>query len=183
MDLLTKEEVERKKKLLITKIKRGSIFIHPTDTVYGIGCSAINEEAVKKIREIKKSQIPFSIIIPGKKWIYENCIITQQTEEWIKKLPGPYTLILKLKNKNAISKEVNMNLNTIGIRYPNHWIKDFVETFGQPIVSTIIMDENQTILTHPEELHHEISPKVDFAIHDGRLIRKRSEIITFSKLA
>ena len=34
-------------------IKQGKIFIYPTDTVYGIGCDATNQEAVNKIKTIK----------------------------------------------------------------------------------------------------------------------------------
>ena len=38
---------------LTNKIKQGKIFIYPTDTIYGIGCDATNQEAVNKIKNIK----------------------------------------------------------------------------------------------------------------------------------
>jgi len=36
------------------EILAGKIFIYPTDTIYGIGCDALNKDSVNKIREIKK---------------------------------------------------------------------------------------------------------------------------------
>ena len=74
-----------------------SIFIYPTDTIYGIGCNAEESKLVEKIREIKnRDKKPFSIIAPSIKWILENCETTEK--EISKYLPGPYTLILKKKN-------------------------------------------------------------------------------------
>ena len=103
METLTKTELEIKFEEISQRIKEGTIFIHPTDTIYGISCNAANENAVKKIRDLKKRpETPFSVWAPSIKWIKKNCIINKEAEEWLNKLPGPYTLVLKLKNKNAI---------------------------------------------------------------------------------
>ena len=67
------------------KIEEGSIFIHPTDTIYGIGCDATNKEAVRKIRDIKQSKQPFSVIAPGKQWILDNCIVHEHAKEFLDK--------------------------------------------------------------------------------------------------
>ena len=100
---MTREQVFLNKELLRRKIKEGAIFIYPTDTIYGIGCSALDKKAVKKIREIKgiADEKPLSIIVPSKLWIEENCRLDFQAQQWIDKLPGPYTLILPLKNPRA----------------------------------------------------------------------------------
>ena len=46
------------KKLSLTDslswIKKGKILIHPTESIWGIGCDAFNEETVKQIYELKK---------------------------------------------------------------------------------------------------------------------------------
>ena len=77
MEILTKREVLMRKKELFRKIKEGAIFIYPTDTIYGIGCNAQDENAVLKIREIKnRPDTPLSVWVPSLKWIKENCELT-----------------------------------------------------------------------------------------------------------
>ena len=49
MQVVTKEEFFSMKNILFQKIAEGAIFIHPTDTIYGIGCNALDSKAVKKV--------------------------------------------------------------------------------------------------------------------------------------
>jgi len=37
---------------IINKIKKSKIFIYPTDTIYGLGCNALNKQEIKKIKKI-----------------------------------------------------------------------------------------------------------------------------------
>ena len=53
MEVITPEEAEIKRDELKKRILKGELFIYPTDTIYGIGCNALNSAAVKKIREVK----------------------------------------------------------------------------------------------------------------------------------
>ena len=121
MIVLNIDEYNLHKSTILRELKN-SVFVYPTDTIYGIGCNATDESLVRKIRFIKKTDKPFSVIVPNKEWIYNNCIITEGAEEWIRKLPGPYTLILRLKNKGAVAKNVyNMKDNpTIEIEIAGH---------------------------------------------------------------
>src|SRR3989338_6751017 len=136
MRILTKEEAIAEKRDLIEKIIDGAVFIHPTDTIYGLGCNALKPNAVKKIRAIKdRAQNPFSVIAPSKQWIFDNCLVSEDAIEWMEKLPGPYTLILKVRN-NSVAEEVNPKLKTLGIRIPEHWFSSFVEEMEVPIVTT-----------------------------------------------
>ncbi|MBU1973825.1 MAG: Sua5/YciO/YrdC/YwlC family protein, partial [Nanoarchaeota archaeon] len=98
MEILTKAELRLRYDEIIEKIKAGVIFIHPTDTIYGISCSALNENSVQKIRELKeRPDNSFSVWVPSLNWIESNCQLDKKGEEWLKELPGPYTLILKIK--------------------------------------------------------------------------------------
>ena len=93
-------------KRAVEVLKDGGIILYPTDTIWGIGCDATNKEAVRKIRDIKKSEQPFSVIAPGKKWIMDNCVVHEHANEYLEKLPGPYTLIFKLK-KTALRQRID----------------------------------------------------------------------------
>ena len=70
MQIVTKEEFLGSKAFYLKRISGGAVFIYPTDTIYGIGCDATNDAAVKRIREIKhRSENPFSVAVPSKNWI------------------------------------------------------------------------------------------------------------------
>ncbi|MCB9358769.1 threonylcarbamoyl-AMP synthase [Candidatus Woesearchaeota archaeon] len=178
----SKAEFELRSDAIVDQIVQGSIFIHPTDTIYGIGCDATSTEAVHKLREIKSRYTrPFSIMVPDKTWIRQNCEVNDQVIEWIKKLPGPYTLILKLKNKDAIAPEVNNGLDTIGIRLTDHWIQKGVELLGRPVVTTSANRVGNDFMTSIENLDPEIKSKTDFIIYEGEKLGRPSTIVDLTK--
>ncbi len=178
MRILTKEECEIENGFISEKISRGSVFIHPTDTIYGLGCNALRHEAVKKIREIKESyENPFSVIAPSKEWILENCYVNGEGKEWLDKLPGPLTMILKLKNKDCIVKEVNNGLDTLGVRIPDNWFSGFIRWLEVPIITTSVNKTGSDFMTSIDNLDGSIKGSVDFLIYDEEKKGSPSKII------
>jgi tRNA threonylcarbamoyl adenosine modification protein (Sua5/YciO/YrdC/YwlC family) len=174
MEIVSKNEFEVNLHNFIKRIVEGQIFVYGTDTIYGIGCDATNSSAVERIRTIKSRQTnPFSVIAPSKEWIVENC---QQTSE-LNKLPGPYTLIVKLKNKECIAEQVNSGKDTLGVRIPNHWFSAVVQEIGLPIVTTSVNKTGEPFMTAIEELDPALSHLIDFAIDEGKINGKPSTII------
>lgn len=98
----------------------GGVIVFPTDTVYGIGCDPYNENAVKKIYEIKSRDkikslpvLAYSIEI-----VKQIVMMDKLTEKIVEKYwPGPLTLILKLKDLK-LKKSLNLE-EKIAIRIPN----------------------------------------------------------------
>ena len=182
MRILTKEECEIEDGFISQEILRGSIFIHPTDTIYGIGCNALREKSVKKIRELKESyKNPFSVIAPSKEWILENCYINAKGKEWLNKLPGQLTLILQLKNKDCIVKEVNNGLDTIGVRMPDYWFTDFVKWLNIPIITTSVNKSSHDFMTCLEDLDSNIKGSINFIIYEGEKKGRPSKIVDLTK--
>lgn len=178
MQVLSKEEFETKKEIFFNKIKNGSLFIYPTDTLYGIGCDATNHDAVYKVRAAKERYIaPFSVIAPSKEWIRENCEIDEKVEKWLDRLPGKYTLILRLKNKGIITPNVNADSGNIGVRIPDHWFTEHVNKLGTPIVTTSANVTNDDFMTSEEDLDPKIASKTDFMVYEGKKHGKPSKII------
>ena len=163
---------------LSRKIKSGAVFIHPTDTIYGLGCDATNSEAVNKIRELKdRPSQPFSVIAPSVDWIRKHCEINKEADSWLKKLPGPYTLILNLKDQNNIAPEVNDGLKTLGIRIPEHWFTSHAQKLDVPIVSTSSNRTGGDFMTSMDNLDSDIGEGVDFIIYEGEKNGRPSQII------
>ncbi len=178
MEIINRQELCLRKHEFFSRILSGGIFIHPTDTIYGIGCDATNTEAVEKLRLIKqRSSMPFSIIAPSKKWIVDNCIVGRIALEWLERLPGPYTLLLRLGNPQAVSPEVNLSGETIGVRIPKHWFSKVVEALDRPMVTTSANISGSNFMTSTDDLDSRIAMKMDFAIYEGEIKGKPSTIV------
>ncbi len=176
--IITKEKFLKEKEFFLKEMTSGKIFIYPTDTIYGIGCDAVNGEAVKKIREIKKREDkPFSVIAPSIAWIRKNCYVDSLVEKWLKKLPGAYTLILELKNLDAVSSEVNNGMKNLGVRIPDNWFAKIVAEFGKPFVTTSVNISGKKHMEKFDELNSNIKNKVDYFIYEGALEGKPSTVV------
>ena len=107
-------------KKVVEIFKNGGVIVFPTDTVYGIGCDPYNENAIKKIYEIKSRDkikslpvLAYSIDI-----VKQIVMMDKLTEKIVEKYwPGPLTLILKLKDQK-LKKSLNLE-DKIAIRIPN----------------------------------------------------------------
>jgi L-threonylcarbamoyladenylate synthase len=182
MQILNKDEYDLRKQELFSKIRNGAVFIYPTDTIYGLGANALNHDAVNKIREAKaRCERPFSIIAPSKEWILENCEVNERVEEWLEKLPGPYTLILKLKNKGAVESIVNSGMDTLGVRIPDCWSSEIAKELNVPIVTTSANITGKEFMTSLETLDVDVKNKVDFMINEGEIKGKPSTLIDLTK--
>ncbi|PLW80304.1 threonylcarbamoyl-AMP synthase [Candidatus Woesearchaeota archaeon] len=180
MDILTKEEFMLQKEAFMADLEDGELFIYPTDTIYGIGCDATNEIAVYNLRNIKKIPTrPVSIIAPSKEWIKEHFEVNDKASEWIDKLPGPYTLVLKCKN-GCMPSNIS-DTGSIGVRIPDHWISSFVSEFGKPIVTTSANITGKSFMTNIDDLDTSIKKKTLFFIDEGDIQGKPSDIIFLDK--
>jgi L-threonylcarbamoyladenylate synthase len=162
---------EKDLKEAIERVRQGQVFIYPTDTVCGIGCDALNEEAVKRIFEIKKrEQKPLSVA-------FANAAQLKEFTEYESKLPpGPYTLIVP---RGKIPKTVSCGLDTVGARIPaSPYILKLILSTG-PIVTTSANFSGEPPVASLEEIPQSLKNKVDFVFDTKqRGSGKPSEIIT-----
>lgn len=168
MRVLTKDEFMLEAGNLLEGIKKGAVFVYPTDTIYGMGCNALNAEAVKKIREAKKRPMaPFSVIAPSKEWVLENCELGREGMKWLEKLPGPYTLVFRLKNRKCVAEEAIPGADSIGVRIPDHWVSKIASELNIPIITTSVNEAGRMFMTSSDNMAPSIKSKVDFIIDGG----------------
>jgi len=176
MRIYTKAEFEKEKDRLLKEVKEGAVFIYPTDTIYGIGCNAMDEKAVEKVRKAKGNfERPVSVIAPDKDWVLENCELTGLENGWLDKLPGPYTLILN-KKTDCIAGNVTSN-DTLGVRIPDHWCKKIASETGLPIVTTSANLTGDMFMTSIDNLNDKVKKHVDFMIDEGIINGRPSTIV------
>ena len=106
---------------IVASLRDGSIIIYPTDTLYGIGCDALNVRAVEKIcalKGINPQKSNLSIICNDLSSISEYAKVSTPIFKLMKKnLPGPFTFILP--TTSSLPK-IYKNRKTVGIRIPDN---------------------------------------------------------------
>lgn len=119
-------------------IKNGGIVIYPTDSVYAIGCDALNQHAVEKIYQYRKEEAKASHLSIICKNISQADEYTKISKEQFKlmhrHLPGPFTFILEAGLKLP---KVFRSRKTVGIRIPdNQILQALLEELDNPILTT-----------------------------------------------
>lgn len=149
----------------------GGLVIYPTDTVYAMGCDALNVRAVEKICKLKginPEKNNLSIICQDLSNISEYAKVDNTTFKVMKKnLPGPFTFIL---NTTSSLPKIYKNKKTVGIRVPdNPIIHEIVRSLGNPILTTSVKDDDEVIeyTTDPELIYEKYKNLVDIVIDGG----------------
>jgi L-threonylcarbamoyladenylate synthase len=148
-------------------MKKGSIIIYPTDTVYGIGANVFDEKAILKVFSIKKRPLnkPLSICISKIEDIKHVAQMDVKTETIMRNLlPGPFTIILK-KNNN-ISSLLTAGSDKIGIRIPDNRIcMDLSRDF--PITSTSANLSGYNIPESADGVLKQLGSSIDIMMEAG----------------
>ena len=135
-------------------LRMGGVIVYPTDTVWGIGCDATNEEAVRKVYALKRREDCKSMLVlldaPGKlqgyveevpeiAWELLECsaplqLPLQRGREYTEHI-RPLTIIYP-RGKN-LAKNLIAEDGSVGIRITQEpFSKALCERFRRPIVST-----------------------------------------------
>jgi tRNA threonylcarbamoyl adenosine modification protein (Sua5/YciO/YrdC/YwlC family) len=158
---------------VVAHLKKGGLFIFPTDTVYSIGCDLSNSRAVEKMARIKGVKLKdanFSLICYDLSHLSDFCKpMDNAVFKMMKKaLPGAFTFILNASNN--VPKLFKANKKTIGIRVPdNNIIREVVKELGNPVVSTSVHDDDEVVeyTTDPELIHEKYANDIDLVIDGG----------------
>lgn len=151
-------------------IKQGKIVVFPTETVYGIGTNGLDENAVKKLYQIKQrpTNKPISLLVSNMEMV--NLIAKDITEKEYKIMekffPGPLTIILK--KKDIVPDIVTAGQDTVGVRMPSGEIaRELVEYANVPIAAPSANMSGEPSGTNLQEIMKQFEGKVDFSIDGG----------------
>jgi len=147
-------------------IFNGGIVAFPTETVYGLGANALNEDAVEKIFKAKGRPQDNPLIVHVNNKNIDNLV--KEVPEIAKKLmdkfwPGPLTIILN--KKDIIPNRTSANLQSVGIRMPNNDIAlKLIELSGCPIAAPSANISGRPSPTDVERCIEDLEGKVDYII-------------------
>ena len=166
-------------------LRRGGVILYPTDTVWGIGCDATNEQAVARIYDLKQSVNKKSMLVLLDQ-IDKVSLYIQKVPEVAWQLyevaDKPLTLILP--GACAVAENLIPEEGTLGIRIPEHeFCKKLIRKLNRPLVSTSANISGQPAPRTYSEISQDIRQGVDLIVDpslEGHPTRKASSIIRVS---
>lgn len=162
-------------------IQQGGIVAFPTETVYGLGADAQNEEAIKKIYAAKgrQSDNPLIIHIADKNDLVK---IAKDIPDWVhiltdKYWPGPLSIVLK--KQEFISDVVTAGLDSAAIRMPDNVVAlELIKRSGRYIAAPSANKSGKPSPTKAEHVFNDLQDSVDVILdYDNVSIGLESTVI------
>ena len=119
-------------------LRAGGIILYPTDTLYGLGCDALSDEALSKVQKIKgrDEKKPVHAMIADLGMAEKYAVLNENAYTLARAFwPGSLTLILK--KMPDIKTGISRDLETFGVRVSDHpFCLALAEAFGKPYTGT-----------------------------------------------
>jgi len=171
-------------KTAIEVLQKGGVILYPTDTIWGLGCDAANEAAVKRICEIKKRQDNKGMIV-----LMENAALL---ERYLDEVPEIAYDLIELTDKPLTiiydgAKNLACNLvaedGSIGIRITSEtFTRDLIRRFKRPIVSTSANVSGRPSPANFDEIAQEIIDAVDYVVQYRQDDTRKAQASSIIKL-
>lgn len=156
---------------IVEALRNGEVIIYPTDTLYAIGCDALNVRAVERICRIKgidPAKAALSIVCQDISDAAHYARIDNTSHRLMRKnLPGAFTFILPTSSELP---KLYKQRKSVGIRVPdNNIARAIVEELGNPLLSTSIATNHDEpeYTTDPELIAEQYDTQVDYVIDGG----------------
>lgn len=151
----------------VTVLQNGGLILYPTDTIWGIGCDATNEDAVAKIYSLKQRPDEKSMLVLVADERQLNQYITlphPEISEYLKTVSKPTTVIYD-GAINLAGNLINKADGSIGIRIvKDDFCKQLIKRFRKPIVSTSANISGQSSPQVYASITDEIKQGVDYIV-------------------
>ena len=167
-------------------LREGGIILYPTDTIWGIGCDATNEEAVAKVYALKQSEDKHSMLC--------LCRDADMVVRYVNRAPGIAFEVMELSDKpltailpgaTGVAKSLIPETGTLGVRIPQHdFCQALLRKFGKPIVSTSANISGEEAAKRLKDVDERIIKGGDYVVNprfEGKPTLKPSAIISFGE--
>jgi L-threonylcarbamoyladenylate synthase len=159
-------EFEKDIEQCLKVLKEGGLILYPTDTVWGIGCDATNEQAVQKVYALKKrlDEKAMIVLVADESDVLKytaapDLAVFDYLQQTIKPTTVIYDGAIGLAN-NLVGKDGSIAIRICGEPFCRHLIK----RFRKPIVSTSANISGQPAAKTFTEISNEIKAGVDYIV-------------------
>lgn len=147
-------------------MNEGGVILYPTDTIWGIGCDATNEEAVRRVYEIKQRSDSKAMLVlvdsPVKVDFYVQDV-PEVAWDLIEVADKPLTIIYS--GARNLAPNLIAEDGSVGIRVTNEgFSKRLCQQFRKAIVSTSANISGQPSPANYSEVTEELKSMVDYVV-------------------
>lgn len=167
-------------------IQSGGTIVYPTDTVWGIGCDATNEQAVGNIFQIKQREESKSLIIlvDGLEMLVKHVqTLPKNIIDFLEEQSRPTTIIYP--NAKNLAKNVVANDGSVAIRIvQNDFCKQLIAALGKPLVSTSANTSGNGTPMCFDNIEKSILDSVDYVVdlHRDKTSKSASQLVRFDEV-
>jgi len=168
---------------VVNILKNGGIVVMPTDTIYGIVGSALNQKTVEKIYQLRKRSLdkPFIVLIGSIQDLEKFRIqLTQIQKEFLEKnWPNPLSVVLPVVDGKW--EYLHRGKNSLAFRMPkNNQLLDILKEVG-PLVAPSANFEGKKPAENIDEAKEYFGENVDFYIEGSNLSSSPSSLIKLNE--
>jgi L-threonylcarbamoyladenylate synthase len=150
-------------------IRDGELVVYPTETVYGLGADALDEEAVERVFEAKRRgrDDPVSLAVPDVDAALEYVRATDREERFMREfLPGPVTVLCE--KTDAVPDVLTAGRERVGVRVPDHEVALALLREVAPVTATSANVSGRPSATRVAELDPEIRDATAVILDGGQ---------------
>jgi len=152
-------------------LQNGGLVAFATETVYGLGADARNGRAVARVFQAKERPAfnPLIVHVATLEMAqniaeFNDTALRLATVFW----PGPLTLVLPLRRDAGLSPLVTADLDTIGLRLPEHGVaRDLLSRFGGPVAAPSANPSGKISPTTARHVADGLTGKIDAILDAG----------------
>ena len=157
-------------------LQSGGVILYPSDTIWGIGCDATNEQAVEKIYKIKKRNESKALIC----LVSTKEELTNITQNIPSQAEGKKPTTIIYNQVNGLANNLLAENRSAGIRIVQDvFCKKLITKLNKPIVSTSANLSGKLSPTQFLEIADEIKNNVDYIVNlrQNEIMTTPSEIL------
>lgn len=147
----------------------GGAVVYPTETVYGLGANALDEQAVMRIFLIKKRPLsnPISLAVSSLEMLSNVAEVRDEDIALLEELlPGPVSILVR--KKSVVPDILTAGSPLVSIRYPDHESALRIIDIAGPITSTSANRTGQVPPVSAKKISREIEDRVDLVVDGGK---------------
>ncbi len=152
---------------VVAALKAGQPVAFPTDTVYGLGTLAGNEEAVARLYEVKGrgEGKPIALLLADAEDLALVSVAVPEKAHLLAQRYWPGALTIVLPSQDWVPEVVRAGGPNVGVRVPDHELtRELIRRAGSPLATTSANRSGQASLRRADEVWTELHGLIEYIV-------------------